>query len=46
VEEGKVNKEGNKHMEVIVRAVYGMRAIGSGHKQLEKFCIYMTYLSP
>ena len=25
-----------------VRAVYGMRAISDGHKELEKFCIYMN----
>jgi len=42
MEEGKVNKGGNKYMEVNVRAVYGMRAISAGHKQLEKFCIYMN----
>jgi len=43
VEEGEVNKGGgNKYMEVNVRAVYRIRAIGAGHKQLEKFCIYMN----
>jgi len=42
VEEGVDKGRGNKYMEVNVRAVYRIRAISAGHKQLEKFCIYMN----
>lgn len=44
--DGDKNKGGNKYMEVNARAVYGMRAIGAGHKQLEKFCSYMNMPEP
>ena len=46
IQDGDKNKGGNKHKEVNVRAIYGMRAIGSGHKQLEKFCTFMNMPKP
>ena len=40
------NSGGGKHMEVNLRAVYGMRAIGVGHKQLEKLCSHRNMPEP
>ena len=37
---------GGKHMEVNLRAVYGMRAIGVEHKQLQKLCSHMNMPEP
>jgi len=33
-------------MELNVRAVYGMRSIGTGHSQLEKLCTYLNMPPP
>ena len=46
VKENEMQKGGGKHMEVNVRAVYGMRAIGAGHSQLEKVCSYLNMPEP
>ena len=40
------NKGGGKFMEVNVRAVYGMRAVGLGHTPLKKLCCYMNMPEP
>lgn len=40
------NKGGGNFMEVNVRAVYGMRAVGGGHTPLKKFCCYMDMPEP
>lgn len=40
------NKGGGKYMDVNIRAVYGCRAIGVGHKQLQKLCGYLDMPEP
>ena len=46
VDRHNANKGGGNYMEVNVRAVYGMRAVGGGHTALKKFCCYMDMPEP
>ena len=39
-------KGGGKYMEVNLRTVYGMRAIGAGHSMLEKLCCHLDMPHP
>ena len=46
INNGEKKKGGGKHMEVNLRAVYGMRAIGAGHSALEKLCCHLNMPHP
>ena len=46
LEEDEKEKGGGKHMEINLRAVYGMRSIGVGHASLGKMCCHLNMPEP
>ena len=46
LEEDQKEEGGGKHMEINLRAVYGMRSIGVGHASLGKMCCHLNMPEP
>ena len=46
LEEDEKEKGGDKHMEINLRSVYGMRSIGAGHASLGKLCCHLNMPKP
>ena len=46
LEEDEEEKGGGKHMEINLRAVYGMRSIGAGHASLGKMRCHLNMPEP
>ena len=44
--EDEKEKGGGMHMEINLRAVYGMRSIGAGHASLGKMCCHLNVPEP